>query len=101
MAKSFRRDSFIREAKVLDGLFLGVNKLPILNGSLYDEDYVIEQKYDQRPDLLAYQLYENPRLWWVFALRNLDRIQDPIRDFRAGTPIKLPSAESVNKIVGA
>ena len=98
---TYRKDSFIRQAKLVDGTFLGVNKLPNLPGSLYDEDYEIEQKYDQRPDLLAYQLYENTRLWWVFAIRNLDKIEDPIRDFRAGVTIKLPSAESVSKISGA
>jgi hypothetical protein len=100
MATFHRKDSFLKSTKILDGLFLNINKLPKVPASIYDEDYKIEQRYDQRPDWLAYVLYGNERLWWVFALRNLDEIRDPIRDFRAGTTIKLPSAEAVAKIVG-
>jgi hypothetical protein len=36
----------------------------------------------------------------VFALRNPDILKDPIRDFKAGIVIKLPSMESVNAVTG-
>jgi len=100
MATSYSKDSFIKSSNLLDNNFLDVNRLPTMPTSPYDEDYTIPQQYDERPDLLAYQLYESSRLWWVFALRNLDTIQDPIRDFKAGTTIKLPSAETVNTYMG-
>ena len=32
-----------------------------------DFKYVIENQYRHRPDLLAYDLYGNPKLWWVFV----------------------------------
>ena len=32
-----------------------------------DQSYTIERTYAYRPDLLAYDLYGTPRLWWVFA----------------------------------
>ncbi|MDA8842203.1 hypothetical protein N9N08_00825 [bacterium] len=97
---SYTNQSFIKNFQTLDGKFLDVNKLPSISSSPYDEDYIIPQKYHERPDLLAYQLYESSRLWWVFAMRNLDEIRDPIRDFKAGTRIKLPSESTVLRFRG-
>ena len=37
-----------------------------------DQSYTIERTYAYRPDLLAFDLYGTPRLWWVFAQRNPD-----------------------------
>ena len=54
----------------------------------------------QRPDLLANRLYETSELWWVFAIRNPDILTDPIRDFKTGVTIALPSAESVMRSTG-
>lgn len=97
MAK-YNQQSFISRTNLIDSTFLDVNKLPRVPKSIYDEDFVITQEFDQRPDLLSYKLYETSRLWWVFAMRNLDTIKDPIRDFKAGTKIKLPSTESVKDL---
>jgi len=55
-----------------------------------DFRYVIESQYRYRPDLLAYDLYGNPKLWWVFVQRNMDAIKDPIYDFETGTVIYIP-----------
>ena len=95
---NFRKDSFIKNTQILDGVFLDINKLPQIGVTLSDEQYTIEPAYDQRPDLLAKTLYNNSRLWWVFALRNPDTIKDPLRDFAAGTIIFLPSAGSISAL---
>ena len=50
-----------------------------------DFRYVIESQYEHRPDLLAYDLYGNPKLWWVFVQRNMSVLRDPIYDFATGT----------------
>jgi hypothetical protein len=97
---TFRKDSFLRNAGFLDETFLDVNNLPSLPQNVNDEPYVINAMYDERPDLLAHELYGSTRLWWVFALRNPDLIKDPIRDFKSGLRIFLPSAENVNIIAG-
>lgn len=97
MAK-FRKDSFIKNQQTIDGVFLDINKLPNIRVTLSDEQYVIDPAYNERPDLLARQLYNNSRLWWVFALRNPDVIKDPIRDFTSGTEIFLPSAGSISAL---
>ena len=97
---TFRKDSFLRNAGFLDETFLDVNNLPSLPQNVNDEPYVINAMYDERPDLLAHELYGSARLWWVFTLRNPDLIKDPIRDFKSGLRIFLPSAENVNIIAG-
>jgi hypothetical protein len=98
MSAKIRKDSFIKNNQILDGVFLDINKLPSISVTLSDEQYTIEPAYDQRPDLLASALYNNSRLWWVFALRNPDVIKDPLRDFGAGTTIFLPSAGSISAL---
>lgn len=96
----FHKDSFLSNAGLLSDAFLDVNDLPTLPTDVNDEKYVINAMYDERPDLLAYDLYGSVRLWWVFTIRNPDLLKDPIRDFKTGLQIFLPSAENVNIISG-
>ena len=65
-----------------------------------DQSYTIERTYAYRPDLLAFDLYGTPRLWWVFAQRNPDQIEDPIYDFKPGVTIQLPKADNISKDLG-
>ena len=51
-----------------------------------------------RPDLLAYDLYGNVEVWWVFALRNLEKIKDPLADFKTGLSIKVPDKATVEEL---
>lgn len=59
----------------------------------------LESKYNHRPDLLAYDLYGNSQLWWVFAARNPDVIRDPIYDFRTNTTIYAPASISLGNYI--
>lgn len=52
--------------------------------------YEIDSVYKYRPDLLAYDLYSDATLWWVFAVRNPNVIKDPIFDFYPGVTIYVP-----------
>lgn len=65
-----------------------------------DYKYVIENQYRHRPDLLAYDLYGNAKLWWVFVQRNMNVIKDPIYDFEPGTVIYLPKKSNLEKFLG-
>lgn len=65
-----------------------------------DETYIIERTYAYRPDLLAFDLYGTPRLWWVFAQRNPDQIEDPIYDFKPGVQIQLPKPANITADLG-
>ena len=62
--------------------------------------YTIEPQYTYRPDLLAYDLYGEVNLWWVFMQRNLDVIQDPILDFVPGKQIYLCKNSSLTTALG-
>jgi hypothetical protein len=65
-----------------------------------DYRYVIENQYKHRPDLLAYDLYGNAKLWWVFVQRNMSVIKDPIYDFTPGTTIYLPKKSNLERFLG-
>ena len=65
-----------------------------------DQSYTIERTYAYRPDLLAFDLYGTPRLWWVFAQRNPDVIEDPIYDFEAGVSIQVPKPANIRSDLG-
>lgn len=98
--KMFRKDSFLKNATDINGIFLDINELPAIPENVNDESYVINAAYAERPDLLAYNLYGTTRLWWVFAIRNPDLLIDPIRDFKEGLTIMLPSSETINTVAG-
>ena len=65
-----------------------------------DVVYTIDRIYAYRPDLLSYDLYGTPRLWWVFAQRNPNEIEDPIYDFKPGVTVQLPKKENLLKDLG-
>lgn len=62
--------------------------------------YTIQAQYTYRPDLLAYDLYKESKLWWIFIQRNLDVLQDPIFDFVPGKQIYVPKASSLKTVLG-
>lgn len=79
-----------------------LNILSIRPVSAEPDDYLytIEPQYTNRPDLLAYDLYGEANLWWVFIQRNLDVLQDPIFDFTPGTKIYVPKTSSLRAVLG-
>jgi len=62
--------------------------------------FTVTQQYSNRPDLLAYDLYSDANLWWVFAVRNKSVIKDPIFDMIPGQKIYLPKLSTINSILG-
>lgn len=61
---------------------------------------VLETKYENRPDLLSYDLYGSPNFWWVFMVVNPDAIKDPIYDFKAGMVLYVPTANRLSNALG-
>lgn len=96
---TYRDDSFLKNAKPRDSIFLGMNYLPGLTPHSTDQTYIIEPAFDQRPDLLSHKLYGTSRLWWIFPLRNPDEIIDPIRDFTTGKEIIIPSKDRLSDLM--
>lgn len=82
------------------GRFLDtLNFRPIPKNSL-DTVFRINAIYQYRPDLLANDLYGKPQLWWVFAARNPNLIQDPVFDFYAGQVIYVPNGDNLMAALG-
>ena len=77
------------------GYYLDILKKPEIPKNPDDKYYTIEMKYQYRPDLLAYDLYGDTGFWYVFILRNMDNIKDPIFDFVEGKEIFLPSKQTI------
>lgn len=80
---------------------------PVINGVLdlyvppIEVDYTqaftvtLEQRHNRRPDLLAFELYGDAKLWWLFVLYNRNEIVDPINDFETGLEIYVPNQNFV------
>lgn len=62
--------------------------------------YTIQAQYNMRPDLLAHDLYGEAALWWVFAQRNMNTLQDPIFDFVPGVQIYIPKKTALFTVLG-
>jgi hypothetical protein len=62
--------------------------------------HTLTQTHQYRPDLLAYDLYSNPSLWWVFSVRNPNTIKDPVWDFVSGIRLYLPKQETLTSVLG-
>ena len=65
-----------------------------------DVYFRINQTYQYRPDLLAFDLYEDASLWWVFYQRNPNTLVAPPWDFEAGKDIYLPKITTLRTILG-
>ena len=65
-----------------------------------DTLFKINQTYQYRPDLLAFDLYEDPGLWWVFYQRNPNTLQKAPWDFAAGVDIYLPKIATLRSTLG-
>lgn len=65
-----------------------------------DIEFVINETYNLRPDLLAFDMYGTPNLWWVFAQRNPNALADPLMSFTTGTKIYLPKKSTLKSVLG-
>ena len=67
-----------------------------------DDDLVItiNTVYEYRPDLLSFDLYDTPALWWVFYQRNPNTLTAPPLDFKAGTSIFVPKISTLRSALG-
>ena len=65
-----------------------------------DRLFRINQTYQYRPDLLAFDLYDQSQLWWVFYQRNPNTLTTPPWDFEAGREIYLPKITTLQTVLG-
>lgn len=84
----------------LYGKFLDIMTPRTITAYGDDTEMTITQAYEYRPDLLAYDLYGDANLWWVFAMRNPNVLKNPIGDFFAGQVILLPKQDTLKADLG-
>jgi hypothetical protein len=84
----------------LYGNFLDVREPRNITKRADDVYYTIDKVYQNRPDLLAYDLYKDSTLWWVFAARNPNVLRDPLFDFVAGVSIYIPKKTTLDQDLG-
>ena len=82
------------------GQFLDVLTARPITAQDDDVVYNIDAIYQFRPDLLAFDLYGDSALWWVFAARNPNVIEDHLLDFRAGVAIQIPNKSQLTADLG-
>ena len=82
------------------GPFLDLLEYRAITKKSDDTVYAIDRVYQYRPDMLAYDLYGDAALWWVFVARNPNVLKDPIFDFRPGTTIYIPKKDTLVQDLG-
>jgi hypothetical protein len=80
---------------IVNNQFLDVMTNRSIPSDPTDVYWTIVPTYNLRPDLLAHDLYNNSRLWWVFAQRNLNTLKDPLFDFVSGVNIFIPKLTAI------
>ena len=87
----YKTDSMYRNTGVVDNKYLDIMEPVFASINSGDTKTItLESKYEKRPDKLAYDLYGNAKLWWIFAEYNQDTLKDPIVDFKSGLEIRVP-----------
>lgn len=66
-----------------------------------DNLFQITQVYQYRPDLLAFDLYDDAGLWWVFYQRNPNTLTAPPWDFATGVEIYIPKITTIRSVLGS
>jgi len=66
-----------------------------------DNLFQITQVYQYRPDLLAFDLYDDAGLWWVFYQRNPNTLIAPPWDFATGVEIYIPKITTIRSVLGS
>ena len=100
MANEYTSSSPYFDTPVINNQYLGVMVNRVIPKLVDDLSLTINETYNLRPDLLAFDLYGDASLWWVFAQRNPNQLQDPLGDFTTGTTIYLPQQSTLKSVLG-
>ena len=100
MANEYTSSSPYFDTPVINNQYLGVMVNRVIPKLVDDLSMTINETYNLRPDLLAFDLYGDASLWWVFAQRNPNQLQDPLGDFTTGTTMYLPQQSTLKSVLG-
>lgn len=100
MTAAYSLNSPYHKTPINEDFYLDIMTVRPVPSSDDDILYQIAPQYAYRPDLLAYDLYGDKNLWWVFAQRNMDILKDPLNDFVPGIKIYLPQGVGLSRLLG-
>lgn len=83
----------VKNAQYSRGYYKDIN-IPF---DVTDDFITITPKYNQKPGLLANDLYGTPRLSWIFYYFNKDKMEDIIFDLKTGLTIRVPKKDRLLK----
>ena len=64
------------KTNLVAGQYLDILKIRPIPAEPDDVQYTIQVQYTHRPDLLAFDMYGDKNLWWVYAQRNIETMVD-------------------------
>lgn len=97
----YGRSSPYYNTPIIGSKFLDVLQYRPIPYDPTDVYMTITQVYENRPDLLAFDLYNNSKLWWVFAARNPNTLgPDPYFNFKVGVGIYIPTQDTLQAFLG-
>jgi len=99
MAVEYRADSPYANTQMY-GNYLDILEYRQIPPQRDDVLHTLTQVHEYRPDLLAYDLYKNSNLWWVFQARNPNTFEDPVWDFRTGVKFYIPKKDIIERALG-
>lgn len=100
MVVQYKKTSPYSATPIFDTKYLDIMVARTIPRMADDILFTITPTYQYRPDNLAFDLYGDATLWWVFAMRNKNAIIDPIWDFKAGASIYLPKKSTIQTVLG-
>lgn len=98
---SYKNTSPYYKTPVTSGGYLDFLNFRDIPAEADDVLYIVDARYQYRPDLLSYDTYKTVDYWWVFAVRNKSIIKDPIFDLTAGKKIYLPKITTIKSALGS
>ena len=99
MAVTYSKTSLYSTTPIFQGKYLDIMVPREIPKEADDIIFTITPAYNLRPDNLAYDLYGEANLWWVFMMRNKNTLVDPIWDFTTGTTIFLPKKVTLQTVL--
>jgi len=99
MAVEYRSDSPYAETQMYS-YYLDIMTPRRIPPRRDDVLHTLTRVHEYRPDLLAYDLYKNSNLWWVFQARNPNAFEDPVWDFRTGVKFYIPKKNVIETALG-
>lgn len=66
-----------------------IERVKLLNS----KNYVVPEKYKHRPDLISYEVYGTPKLWWIIT--DVNDIRHPLKDLETQKALKIPDSDQL------